>query len=286
MNDLPSLQAYVGRHETRQDQSATEPLEALAATLNEPRSFAPGMSVPMLWHWIFFKPDAAQVDLREDGHPLTSGLLPIISLPRRMWAGSRLHIARPLLVGHRLSRTSAIEKIVEKQGKEGSLLFITLRHVLADEHGEAIIEEQDLVYRHAPAASARPSADEPMQEDVHGCDWQADIQPTTALLFRYSALTFNAHRIHYDLPYAQSIEHYPGLVVHGPLIATLLMLGAEQAWPGLSVASIEYRAKKPLFNTGTVSLKGRRTSQKAAKLWAHDKRGSTCATVNVEFSAT
>jgi 3-methylfumaryl-CoA hydratase len=285
LGNLAHLASYVGRCESRHDRSATEQLNAMAATLDDPRRFLSGAPVPPLWHWIFFRPEAPQAGLRGDGHPATIGILPTIPLPRRMWAGSRLRIIRSLLAGHALSRSTTIENIVEKRGTEGVLLFITLRHLISDEDGEAIIEEQDLVYKDAPTATLKPTpAEESPRATIEQSDWHEEIEPTTTLLFRYSALTFNAHRIHYDRPYAQSVEGYPGLVVHGPLLATLLMRGAARAWPHLVVASIEFRGKKPMFDTAPIFLKGRRTSEHEGTLWAHDELGRTCATLRVEFS--
>jgi hydroxyacyl-ACP dehydratase HTD2-like protein with hotdog domain len=151
LSDLDHLVSSVGRRELRHDRSASELLNALAATLDDSRRFSFGMAVPPLWHWIFFRPEAAQAELREDGHPVASGLLPPIPLPRRMWAGSRLHLGRPLLTEHVLTRETTIDKVVEKRGTEGLLVFVTLRHEIADEAGAAIVEEQDLVYRQAPS---------------------------------------------------------------------------------------------------------------------------------------
>jgi 3-methylfumaryl-CoA hydratase len=284
LGDLGDLLSYVGRSESKHDRSATEQLDNLAATLDEQRRFLHGTPLPPLWHWIFFKPEAPQAELRADGHPAMTSLLPPIPLPRRMWAGSRLRMVRPLRAGHALSRLTTIENVAEKLGTEGVLLFITLRHLIADEEGEALIEEQDLVYKAAPVATLKPARrDESSRVAPEPCDWHEQIEPTTTLLFRYSALTFNAHRIHYDRPYAQSVECYPGLVVHGPLIATLLMRGAARAWPHLAVSFIEYRGKRPMFDTAPIFLKGRRTSANGATLWAHDELGRTCATLVVEF---
>jgi 3-methylfumaryl-CoA hydratase len=279
--DLDYLRSCVGRREVRHDRSASELLNALAATLDDSRRFSPGMPVPPLWHWIFFRPEAAQSQLREDGHPIGSGLLPPIPLPRRMWAGSRLRSSRPLLTDQVLTRLTTIDKIVEKQGTEGLLVFVTLRHEISDEATGAIVEEQDLVYR--PAPSSDPETRSVPDGTVEPADWRDRVDPSTPLLFRYSALTFNAHRIHYDRTYAQTVERYAGLIVHGPLVATLLLQGAERHWPGDSISSINYRALRPIVDTEPLFLAGCRIGPSSAKLWAHDLSGRHCANLLLEF---
>ncbi len=284
LSDFEPLLASVGRRELRRDRSASELLNALAATLDDSRRFRVGMAVPALWHWIFFKPEAPQAELREDGHPVATGLLPPIPLPRRMWAGSRVHLRRALLTDQVLTRETTIDKIVEKQGSEGLLVFVTLRHEIADEVGEAILEEQDLVYRQAPSGDIKiRSAAGATVATAEPADWRDRVDPSSALLFRYSALTFNAHRIHYDRPYAEGVERYGGLVVQGPLIATLLLRGAERSWPRDTISHIDYRAQKPMVDTDPIFLAGRRTGRSSAKLWAHDAAGCHCATLLLEF---
>jgi len=202
------------------DRVTSFPVTALSATLDRdatpPR---PGDALPPLWHWLYFLPAARQSALGEDGHPARGGFLPPVPLPRRMWAGGRFTFHRPLRVEEAISRTSTVQDVTVKPGRNGPLCFVLVRHEIAGENGLALIEEHDIVYRDLPrpgeAAVPKPARDDAV--------WHTDIRPDDVLLFRYSALTFNSHRIHYDRRYVTQTEGYPGLIVHGPLIATLLM---------------------------------------------------------------
>jgi len=268
--DLPLLQQWVGKTETHQDIIQPALAGALAATL-ERATPAPGDGLPPLWHWIYFWSVAPQSGLGADGHPQRGGFLPPVPLPRRMWAGGRLTFTAPLVVGSEATRTSRIASVEAKSGATGQLAFVTVRHEIAQEGRIALTEEHDIVYRDLPAPGASQPAGKPAPTDAA---FSRDITPDPVLLFRYSALTFNGHRIHYDRSYVTGVEGYPGLIVHGPLIATLLLDLLHRNMPGARVASFAFRAVGPLFDIDPFRVCGKPTGDgKTIALWAQNHRG-------------
>jgi 3-methylfumaryl-CoA hydratase len=265
--DRINVTDWVGKAEVRSDMVTAGPLAALSATLDredpEPR---PGDPLPLLWHWLFFLDRHRASELGPDGHARRGGLLPPIPLPRRMWAGSRFEFHRPLRIGDQITRETRVIDIKEKQGRSGPLVFVLVRHEISNADGLAITEEHDIVYRDHGLAG-------PSQAAPAGAAWDRMIQPDDVLLFRYSALTFNGHRIHYDRRYATEIEGYPGLVVHGPLIATLLMDLLRRNQPNANVARFSFRAISPLFDTGSFAVCGKSEGATVA-LWAKDAAGN------------
>jgi 3-methylfumaryl-CoA hydratase len=243
---------WVGKTEAAEEWIAPTPVRAAAAMLDDTiTASGSGSPLPPLWHWFYFLPLAPQAQLGTDGHPRRGGFLPPIDLPRRMFAGARIRFVRPLLVGKPAQRRSLIRDVTEKQGRTGTLAFVTVAHGIDQDGAVCIEEEQDLVYREpggplpAPESRALPPAP--------AGSWTRLITPTPTLLFRFSALTFNAHRIHYDRPYATGVEGYPGLVVHGPLTALLLLELARANVPR-TVAAFEFRARSPLFDLAPFRL--------------------------------
>jgi 3-methylfumaryl-CoA hydratase len=243
---------WVGKTEEAEELIALAPVRAAAATLDDTTTeFGPGSPLPPLWQWFFFLPLAPQAQLGPDGHPQRGGFLPPIELPRRMFAGARMRFVRPLVIGKVAHRRSVIREVTEKQGRTGALAFVTVAHRI-DQDGEVCIEEeQDIVYREPGSPVIAPEPRE-LTPNPAG-SWARLITPTPTLLFRFSALTFNAHRIHYDRPYATGVEGYPGLVVHGPLTAVLLM-ELVRAHAHRSVAAFEFRARAPLFDLAPFRL--------------------------------
>lgn len=288
--DIVHLQAWVGRTETMSDTITAGQTDTLAATLDLPGPITIGQALPPLWHWIFFLPRNRQADLGYDGHPKLGGFMPPVPLPRRMWAGGRLTFHDALLVGDVVERTSRIESVEYKRGQSGDLVFVTVQHTLFTSRGIAILEEQDLVYREpsAPIANTRSTPAKSEQQGtpaIATAQWRDRANPDARMLFRYSAATFNTHRIHYDLPYAQSVEGYPGLVVQGPLTATLLatQLGAHASG---TLKSFEFRGHTPLFADATFHLCGRPTEvPQTFKLWAESPDGSVAMTANAKLGA-
>jgi 3-methylfumaryl-CoA hydratase len=269
--DVPTLQAWIGRTERHTDLVTAAPVAALSATLDrddpEPR---PGDELPPLWHWLYFTPLARQGDIGADGHPRRGGFLPQVPLPRRMWAGGRLVFHRPLCVGEAITRDSRITDVRAKTGRSGALLFVDVRHEIANSHGLAITEEHDIVYRDPPAPGA--AAPDPRRAPDDAA-FAREIVPDPVLLFRYSALTFNGHRIHYDRSYVTEVEGYPGLVVHGPLIATLLLDLLRRELPRMRVQRFEFRAVRPLFDIHRFVVCGRADDERTVRLWARDHDG-------------
>ena len=269
--DLDHLRNWIGRTETSHDNATLAPLRALAATLD--RDDVPeraGDAVPPLWHWLYFLPMARQSQLGADGHPQRGGFLPPVPLPRRMWAGSRLAFLAPLCAGQALRRESRIEDVRIKQGRSGALVFVQVLHEIHGEAALAIRETHDIVYRdvtpapeRAPAPAAAPGQ----------AQWQRRIVPDPVLLFRYSALTFNGHRIHYDHPYATQVEGYPGLVVHDPLLATLLLDLLRRELPHAQVRQFAFRAVRPLFDTAPFLVCGAQQDEHTVRLWACSEDG-------------
>jgi 3-methylfumaryl-CoA hydratase len=266
-----SFTDWIGKTETRSDIVSAGPVAALSATLDredpEPQA---GDPLPPLWHWLFFLDRHRASELGLDGHARRGGLLPPVPLPRRMWAGSRFEFHHPLRIGDQMTRETRVIDIKEKQGRSGPLVFVVVRHEILKGEGLAVVEEHDIVYRdHGPAAPVQPAPAD--------AAFERTVQPDDVLLFRYSALTFNGHRIHYDRRYATEVEGYPGLVVHGPLIATLLMDLLRRNRPDANVARFSFRAVSPLFDTATFVVCGKPEDNKI-QLWAKDAAGSLAMT--------
>ena len=253
-------QAWVGRQERREDHLHPTPVLALAATLDHDRVEAhEGAPLPPLWHWLYFLPLHQARDIGPDGHARRGGFLPPVPLPRRMWAGSRFEFLSPLHVGDHVQRVSTIESVQERQGRSGALVFVTVRHELsvASRAAPALREWHDIVYREDPAPGAPAPAGEPAPApDPTLPHWQRSLVPDEVLLFRYSALTFNGHRIHYDRRHVTQTEGYPGLVVHGPLIATLLLDLLHRQQPQAQVCSFSFKARHPCFDGEQLTLHG------------------------------
>jgi 3-methylfumaryl-CoA hydratase len=276
----PPFAEWIGRQETAVDEVAAGRVNALAATLDLEPAFEEGDALPPGWHWILFNPIARRSELGTDGHPRRGGFLPPVELPRRMWAGGRLAFHEPLRVGDGVRRASEIRDIQGKQGKSGALVFVTVRHRLYAADRLALEEEHDVVYRgEASGGGAAAAAGEPAGRGA----WTREIRPDPVLLFRYSALTFNGHRIHYDQPYATGVEGYPGLVVHGPLIATLLMelVRANAAAP---LATFSFQARAPLFDTEAFTVNGT-PDAKQVRLWAAGADGRLAMSASAELKS-
>lgn len=271
-DDRRDLEAWIGRGEEQVDVIVPSALDRLAATLgrDEP-PVREGAAVPPLAHWLFCVPTVVQAAIGTDGHPSRGGFLPPVhDLPRRMWAGGRLAFPGTLHAGARIRRASTIASVTPREGRSGPLVFVTVRHAIGEEGGPvAITEEHDIVYRGAasPAVSATVDAPPP-------APWQRTIVPDPVLLFRYSALTFNGHRIHYDRSYVTEVEGYPGLVVHGPLIATLLADLMRLEAPERRLRRFDFRAFSPAFDGQELVLNATPPDAEGeSTLWASDGAG-------------
>jgi 3-methylfumaryl-CoA hydratase len=262
---------WLDRTQVVHDVITAFPLAAMAATLNRgPET----KNVPPLWHWLYFLPVSPLSETGPDGHPKRGGYLPPVPLPRRMWAGGRLTFHAPLTVGDEATRTSTIVNIEDKTGRTGRLVFVTVQHEIEVDGALRIEEEHDIVYRDEPApdASNAPKK-EPAKAPVDET-FSREIPTDPVLLFRYSALTFNGHRIHYDRPYVTQEEGYPGLIVHGPLIATLLVDLVRRELPDAHIASFAFRALRPTFAPNSFTVCGKPSEDgRTVELWAKDHDG-------------
>ncbi|GAB7531112.1 MaoC family dehydratase N-terminal domain-containing protein [Pseudomonas sp. 3A(2025)] len=270
------FKSWIGRTETCHDRLTHTLVKRIAATLGEP-ALESGSALPLLWHWAFFQEPVVAEGLGGDGHPARGGFLPPADNRNRMWAGGRLHFIQPLRVDADVSRRSTILNVEEKHGRTGSLLFVTVHHEYLQDGDTVLIEEQDIVYREPTPPKLGGTQTAPAAE------WQETVQPDATLLFRYSAVTFNGHRIHYDWPYVTETEGYPGLVVHGPLIATLNLRAFQRANPKARVQRFSYRGLRPLISPNPFEVGGRRLEDGKAQLWASTESGMA-QSADVEFT--
>ena len=277
--EFARISEWIGKSETRADVITVAPLVALSGLLD--RDEPPpkmGDAAPPLAHWLYFLPAYRVSDAGPDGHAFKGSFMPPVPLPRRMWAGSRLEFLRPLAVGAEVARRSTIKDVTMKEGRSGPLVFVTVLHEVSDAGGPVLTDEHDIVYRGESALAAKDTT------APSGEQWRREIQPDPVLLFRYSAVTFNSHRIHYDRPYATGVEGYPGLVVHGPLIATLLLDLLRRNRPEASVKRYDFRAMKPLFDTANFSTCGLPDEAGGcAKLWTRDAEGAVTMQANAAW---
>jgi len=269
-----NLRDWIGRSETVTDVATATPYAALSATLEWPAQRPTvGTVLPPLWHWLYFLPIAQQSEIGPDGHPKRGGFLPPVPLPRRMWAGSDFEFCSPIHIGDALARTSTIVDVTEKSGRTGRLVFVKVRHEVRREREAAVAlsEHHNIVYRDLPSSSdvAPPPLAAPSS-----AAWSRNVVADDVLLFRYSALTFNGHRIHYDRQYVTQTEGYPGLIVHGPLIATLLLDLLRRQLPSATVTRFEFKAVRPTFDIHPFSVHGQPSSDgKTVRLWGQDHEG-------------
>jgi len=274
-------ESWVGREEEFGDRIHESVARAMAATLDLESAPRAGDPLPPGWQWLFFNPAVRRSELGVDGHPARGGFLPPVELPRRMWAGSRIRYLVDLPLEAQAFRRSRILKVEEKVGKRGSLCFVTVEHTTTCGGAVCIVEEQDIVYREATPPGAGPSA--PPERYEGRAQWNRNIVADTTLLFRYSALTFNGHRIHYDQAYARHGEGYPDLVVQGPLTATLLQQFAVEQGGGRRLKSFSFRGVTPLFVDRTFRLEGREDDGSTLAVWARGHDGELAMSASAGF---
>jgi 3-methylfumaryl-CoA hydratase len=267
--DIDALRAWIGRQHVVEDALPSFPATALAATLDRDERLATGDALPPLWHWVYFLDLHKSAELDENGHARQGDFLPVVPFPRRMFAGARLEFHRPLRIGEPARRVSTIANVELKRGSSGDLLFLVLRHEFHTAAGLALTEEQDIVYRQPGGTASAPPAGRATREEAR---WQRTVEANEMVLFRYSALIFNAHRIHWDRPYAVEREGYPGLIVHGQLIATwladLLRRHSERA-----LERFRFRSVRALLDHARCRLCAAPRGD-AVALWAEDERGA------------
>lgn len=268
--DLDHLKQWVGREEVSRARASKGLVDRFNATLNRSQVVIEGDPVPELLHLCIAPTSAMSRELGEDGHPERGGFLPPVPLPRRMWAGGQFEFVAPIRVEEVVTRRSVIRDVKVKDGRSGTLCFVTVDHRIESNDRTAIVERQDIVYRGLDESGAG-SQQKPNPAPAPEGSWRETIVPTPQLLFRYSALTFNSHRIHYDVPYTRDVEGYPGLVVHGPLQATLLLHFAKQL-KGRTPSSFKFRSTSPLFDNTPFTLNAREDEEGLA-LWTARTEG-------------
>jgi len=316
--DIEYLKQWTGRSETVQDVLHAKPLVLFSATLD--RQDPPpkeGDEIPPFWHGLYFLTATRQSELGADGHPPRGGFLPPVPLPRRMFAGAQVDFVRPLHVGQAVERRATILGVSQKQGRSGEMVFLQLQHEISDAAGVCVVETQDIVYRDEPTAETEtqikltgqaavaasstaaatnavspaptfsknegPAKKSPVTPALAAqAQWSRTITPDPVLLFRYSALTFIGHRIHYDYPYATAVEGYPGLVVHGPLQATMLLDLLRCELPQCVPKRFVFRAVSPLFCTGAFRVCGAPSGEGQYSLWIEDQHGRVTMQATVE----
>lgn len=279
--DIEHLLGWVNRTEVMDDVATLAPLRGLTATLDRDDPPQAGDAIPPCWHWLYFLPMHRQSEIGPDGHPRRGGFLPPVPLPRRMWAGSQIEFRAPLHAGQSISRLSRIDDVRVKEGRSGPLVFVNIQHEIRGDGELIMVERQDIVYREMAQPGDPVPVAMPAPTDSQ---WTRHVEPDDVLLFRYSALTFNGHRIHYDRKYATEVEGYPGLIVHGPLIATLLLDLLRRNLPSAKLLRFDFRAVKPLFDTTDFDVCGKPEGDKTVRLWARNAEGHLAMKANVTLA--
>ncbi|MHC4221865.1 MAG: HTD2 family dehydratase [Planctomycetota bacterium] len=276
------MKQWIGKQEFIEEIISAEPLHRMRATLDmKPVTISRGDAVPALWHWAYFLIPVRASELGRDGHPALGGFMPPVPLPRRMWAGGQFTFGQPVRVGDRAKKRSTIRDVKTKQGRTGMLCFVEVEHSVSVDDESRFSEIHNIVYREAKLTGEDDVL--PPQAPANA-EWSEQVVPNSTQLFRYSALTFNGHRIHYDLDFCRQTESYPGLVFHGPLTATLLLELAMQQNSGRSLTSYEFRAFSPLFDNAAFTLNGRMLDGNA-EMWAANADGRLAMKSTVRFSS-
>jgi 3-methylfumaryl-CoA hydratase len=278
--DIDFLKTWEGKQEVKEDDISLFPAQALAAALNNDHIPQKGEALPAFWEWLYFLPTPRGDATGVDGHPDKGGFLPPVPLPRRMWAAGEVECHKALVIGEPATRVSTIESVELKTGSSGVLVFVNVRHEIS-QRGELCINQlQNIVYREAATG---PSDLPPGKSASADLDVMHLVKPDPVLLFRYSALTYNGHRIHYDRDYAVNEEFYPALVVHGPLLVTLLLELKRQHFSKFKMNSFKFRAVRPTFDTAAFSVSAKRKGAELS-LWSADESGSVCMTLQAQLS--
>jgi len=279
-NDLEKLKEWIGQKESGVDDVTVPLVERLAATLDLDEAPKEGEALPVGWHAPLFPRVVRQSQVGPDGHPMRGDFLPPVPLPRRMFAGRRVSFHADLCVGDRARKESEITSVTIKEGRSGKMVFVTVRHSISSPRGLAIVEEQDIVYRDEPDPNAPKPAPQPA---VRTAPWSKPFTPEPVVLFRYSALTFNGHRIHYDHPYVTQVEGYEGLVQNGGL-TTLLVSELARARSKRPIKSMTSRNVRPLFAGHEFMVCGEpSTDGNSARMWVADHQSALALSAEIAF---
>lgn len=281
MEKFDAFDAWIGKKAIQVDYLNQRPLAMMQALLNQDNKDI--SELPHLYHWLYFLPIVNNEQLAEDGHPKKGGFLPPIPFPKRMWAGGRLQFLKNITVNQKIKRESDIVKIEFKQGKSGDMYFVTVKHSIFADDKLAIVEEQDIVYRDTRNQVQTQPAMIASAVEAKPFSYKKQFPINTTSLFRYSALTFNSHKIHYDRPYAMQEEGYPGLVVHGPFLATLLIHFFKQEYPTKTIQSFDFRAVNPVFDFNEFSVCGDVQAQ-SAELWIEKENNQIAMKAKITFT--
>ncbi len=279
--DADYLGQWIGNKQTTGETISVEPLQRMRAMLDyEPKALSDGEPVPPLWHWAYFINPARASELGRDGHAAQGEFMPPVPLPRRMWAGGHVKFSAPLRVGELARRESTVRDVRIKQGRTGILCFVEVEHAILVGDELKLTEIHNIVYRDTKQPGDNKAQPPQAPDDAQ---WTREVVPDSTLLFRYSALTFNGHRIHYDLDFCRNEEGYPGLVVHGPLTATLLLEFARAHISDRSIKAYDFRAYSPLFDNAEFSLNGKMDGADAL-LWATNPENGLAMKATLSFS--
>jgi len=279
--NLEKLKQWIGRRESDLDYVTIPAVHRLAATLDRDDPMPKlGDALPVGWHSILFPRVVRQAQIGADGHPRRGDFLPPVPLPRRMFAGKRITIHAALRVGDEVKREATIKDVSLKQGRTGQMVFVTVTTDISGPRGVAINEEQDIVYREDPAPNTPPPSPQPAPGNAA---WKKTVTPDPVMLFRYSALTFNGHRIHYDHPYVTQVEGYPDLVMNGGL-TTLLVFELARAHAATPLKYLSSRNVRPMFVNRPLAVYGKPSADgKSAKLWVMDDEDALALSATAEF---
>lgn len=285
--DLEHLKEWIGRTETVEDRATVRPVHLYEALRDRPGVPKEGDPIGPMGHWFFFKPIVPQSKIGPDGHPQRGDFMPPVPLPRRMFGGARTTFHKDLLIGEKMKKVQTITNVVIKEGRTGTLVICTVKNDFHGERGLAIEEEHDIVYRGNPPADSKDSRGNSGKTNPAPDDhkWVKEITPDPVMLYRYSAATANGHRIHYDRKYVTEVEGYPGLIVHGPLTAGLLLDVALDNNPGRQLSGFRFQARAPLFDIAPFKVAGKPDEDgKSISLWSVTPEGNIGTLATATFA--
>ena len=286
MDELARLAAHIGDTVVEEDIATAAPIRLLGAAFGRDGTAAEaGAAIPTGWHGVYFPPATPPSELGVDGLPLRSDVIPAMPLPRRMYAGARMRFHQPIHIGEALTRETELIGLTPKQGKAGQMAIVTVVSRIIGPQGLAVEEERVSVFLEEAKAGGENAAPTPLAEPPADIAWRDTVTPDEVMLFRYSALTFNPHRIHYDAPYATGAEGYPGLVVHGPLSQTYLVNFVKDRNPDRRLVRFDMRARAPLFVNQPIDLVGRPGREDDCReVWALTPQGGIAMSATAWFA--
>ncbi len=283
IDELARLAAHIGDRVVEEDAATAAPIRTMNAAFGRNAAApGPGDAIPAGWHGVYFLPEIRSAGLSPDGAPLRSNIIPEMPLPRRMYAGARMRFHKPIRIGDALTRETELTGLTPKQGSTGQMAIVNVTSWISGPDGLAVEEERVTVFREETKPGAKNAAPAALAESPADLAWRETVVPDEVMLFRYSALTFNSHRIHYDEPYATGVEGYPGLVVHGPLSQTYLVNFVKDKNPGRALVRFDMRARALLFVNQPIELVGRPGAD-CCEVWALTPQGGIAMSASAWF---